>query len=60
MKRFLALFPITGVAPAGVPHSTGRIPYVADAPIDQFDPGNYVVCQGREIAEEDPSVSLEL
>jgi len=47
----------------GVPDSDGRIQYVANAPIEQFDPGNYavrfVVRQGAEIAEEDFSVNLE-
>ena len=47
----------------GAADSDGRIQYVANAPIDQFDPGNYavrfVVRQGSEIAEEDFSVNLE-
>jgi len=53
------------VVPASMdaPDSSGRIQYVANAPIDQFDPGNYavrfVVRQGAEIAEEDLSVNLE-
>jgi hypothetical protein len=53
------------VAPAAMdaPDSSGRIQYVANAPIDQFDPGNYavrfVVRQGAEIAEEDLSIHLE-
>ncbi len=53
------------VAPASMdaPDSSGRIQYVANAPIDQFDPGNYavrfIVRQGAEIAEEDLSVNLE-
>lgn len=56
---------IKRVAPAAMaaPDSSGRIQYVANAPIDQFDPGNYavrfVVRQGTEIAEEDLSVNLE-
>ena len=45
------------------PDSNGRIQYVANAPIDQFDPGNYavrfVVRQGAEVAEEDLSINLE-
>ena len=47
----------------GASDSEGRIQYVANAPIDQFDPGNYavrfVVRQGSEVAEEDFSVNLE-
>jgi len=47
----------------GAPDSDGRIQYVANAPIEQFDPGTYavrfVVRQGAEIAEEDFSVHLE-
>ena len=47
----------------GTPDSDGRIQYVANAPIDQFDPGNYavrfVVRQGTEMAAEDFSVNLE-
>jgi len=47
----------------GAPDSDGRIQYVANAPIDQLDPGNYavrfVVRQGTEMAEEDFSVNLE-
>jgi VWFA-related protein len=45
------------------PDSQGRVQYVANAPIGQFDPGNYavrfVVTQGKETAEEDFSVLLE-
>jgi hypothetical protein len=45
------------------PDSNGRIQYVANAPIDQFDPGNYavrfIVRQGAEVAEEDLSIKLE-
>jgi len=53
------------VAPAAMdaPDSSGRIQYVANAPIGQFDPGNYavrfVVRQGAEVAEEDLSIHLE-
>lgn len=53
------------VAPAAMaaPDSNGRIQYVANAPIDQFDPGTYavrfVVRQGEEVAEEDLSIHLE-
>jgi VWFA-related protein len=53
------------VAPAAMdaPDSSGRIQYVANAPIDQFDPGNYavrfVVRQGAEVAEEALSIHLE-
>jgi hypothetical protein len=47
----------------GPPDSTGRIQYVANAPIDQFEPGNYsvrfVVRQGTETVEEDFSIDLE-
>ncbi len=47
----------------GAPDAGGRIQYVANAPIEQFDPGNYavrfVVHQGAEIVEEDFSVNLE-
>ena len=56
---------IKRVAPAAMdaPDSHGRIQYVANAPIDQFDPGTYavrfVVRQGAEIAEEDLSIHLE-
>jgi VWFA-related protein len=45
------------------PDSQGRVQYIANAPIGQFDPGNYavrfVVRQGAETAEEDFSVILE-
>ncbi len=45
------------------PDSEGRIQYVANAPIDQFDPGYYavrfIVRQGTEVAEEDFSINLE-
>ena len=45
------------------PDADGRIQYVANAPIDQFPPGNYsvrfIVRQGRESAEEDFAVNLE-
>ena len=53
------------VAPAAMnaPDANGRIQYVATAPIEQFDPGNYavrfVVRQGAEVAEEDLSIHLE-
>ena len=44
------------------PDSQGRIQYVANAPIEQFDAGNYavrfLVRQGAETAEEDFSVNL--
>lgn len=44
------------------PDSEGRIQYVANAPIDQFDPGNYavrfLVRQGAEVAEEHFSINL--
>ena len=47
----------------GAADAEGRIQYVANAPIDQFDPGNYavrfVIRQGSETAEEDFSVNLE-
>jgi hypothetical protein len=43
--------------------SQGRVQYIANAPIEQFDPGNYavrfVVKQGNEMAEENFSVLLE-
>ena len=45
------------------PDADGRIQYVANAPIDQFPPGNYavrfIVRQGTETAEEDFAVNLE-
>jgi hypothetical protein len=45
------------------PDAQGRVQYVANAPIGQFDPGNYavrfVVKQGTEKAEENFSVLLE-
>jgi len=45
------------------PDSQGRIQYVANAPIDQFAPGNYavrfLVRQGAEAAEEDFALNLE-
>lgn len=41
----------------------GRIQYVANAPIDQFEPGNYavrfVVQQGKEVTEENFAIVLE-
>jgi len=47
----------------GPPDSTGRIQYVANAPIDQFEPGNYavrfVVRQGVETVEENFAIDLE-
>ena len=47
----------------GPADADGRIQYVANAPIGQFDPGNYavrfVVHQGTEVAEEDFAVNLE-
>ena len=47
----------------GPPDSSGRIQYVANAPIDQFEPGNYavrfVVRQGAERVEEDFSIDIE-
>jgi len=47
----------------GEPDSTGRIQYVANAPIAQFEPGNYavrfVVRQGTETVEEDFAIDLE-
>jgi VWFA-related protein len=47
----------------GPPDSTGRIQYVANAPIDQFEPGNYavrfVVRQGAESVEENFAIDLE-
>jgi VWFA-related protein len=45
------------------PDAEGRVQYIANAPIAQFEPGNYavrfVVKQGTETAEEDFSVLLE-
>jgi hypothetical protein len=45
------------------PDSQGRIQYVANAPIDQFAPGNYavrfLVRQGAEAAEEDFAINLQ-
>jgi VWFA-related protein len=45
------------------PDSQGRIQYVANAPIDQFAPGNYavrfLVRQGAEAAEEYFAINLE-
>jgi len=45
------------------PDAEGRIQYVGNAPIDQFDPGYYavrfLVRQGTEIAEEHFSINLE-
>jgi VWFA-related protein len=45
------------------PDSEGRIQYVANAPINQFDPGYYavrfLVRQGTEVAEEHFSINLE-
>ena len=47
----------------GAADSEGRIQYVANVPIDQFDRGGYAVRfavrQGAERAEEDFSVNLE-
>lgn len=47
----------------GSPDASGRIQYVANAPIDQFEPGNYavrfVVRQGKETVEEDLSIDIE-
>jgi hypothetical protein len=47
----------------GKPDSTGRIQYVANAPINQFEPGNYavrfVVRQGAETVEENFAIDLE-
>jgi VWFA-related protein len=47
----------------GEPDSTGRIQYVANAPINQFEPGNYavrfVVRQGAETVEENFAIDLE-
>jgi hypothetical protein len=41
----------------------GRIQYVANAPIEQFEPGNYavhfVVRQGQEVTEENFAIVLE-
>jgi hypothetical protein len=41
----------------------GRIQYVANAPIDQFEPGNYavrfIVQQGKELAVENFAIVLE-
>jgi VWFA-related protein len=53
------------VAPVAMdaPDASGRIQYVVNAPIDQFDPGTYavrfVVRQGAEVAEENLSIHLE-
>jgi VWFA-related protein len=45
------------------PDSQGRIQYLANAPIDQFSPGNYavrfIVTQGSEKAEESFAINLE-
>jgi hypothetical protein len=45
------------------PDSQGRIQYVANAPIDQFAPGNYavrfLVRHGAEAAEENFALNLE-
>jgi VWFA-related protein len=47
----------------GAPDAQGRVQYIANAPIGQFDPGNYavsfVVKQGTERAQENFSVLLE-
>ncbi|MGA3079596.1 MAG: VWA domain-containing protein [Bryobacteraceae bacterium] len=49
--------------PMDPPDSQGRIQYVANAPIDQFAPGNYavrfLVRQGAEAAEENFALNLE-
>jgi VWFA-related protein len=51
------------VSTLDAPDSQGRVQYIANAPIAQFDPGNYavrfVVKQGTERAEEDFSLVLE-
>jgi hypothetical protein len=51
------------VSTLDAPDSQGRVQYIANAPIAQFDPGNYavrfVVKQGSEVAEENFSVLLE-
>jgi len=45
------------------PDTQGRVQYIANAPIGQFDPGNYavrfLVKQGTEMAEENFSVIVE-
>lgn len=45
------------------PDAQGRIQYVANAPIDQFVPGNYairfLVRQGNELAQENFAIDLE-
>jgi len=45
------------------PDADGRVQYIANAPIEQFDPGNYavrfIVKQGTEVAEENFSLILE-
>src|SRR5579871_442119 len=50
-------------APMDAPDAEGRIQYVANAPIGQFDPGSYavrfLVRQGTEVAEEHFSINLE-
>src|SRR6185437_16184920 len=52
-----------GVPMAGAPDKSGRIQYLANAPIGQFEPGNYavrfVVRQGRELVEENLALVLE-
>ncbi len=51
----------TAALPA--PDAQGRIQYVANAPIDQFEPGNYavrfIVEQGKEVAQENFAIVLE-
>jgi hypothetical protein len=51
----------TAALPA--PDAQGRIQYVANAPIEQFEPGNYavhfVVQQGKEVAQENFAIVLE-
>ncbi len=54
---------LTGSVPLGSADSDGRIQYVANAPIAQFEPGNYevrlVVTQGAETAQESLALNLE-
>ena len=51
------------VADLPEPDAQGRIQYVANSPIAQFDPGNYavhfIVTQGTERAEENFAILLE-
>jgi VWFA-related protein len=53
----------SGSPPLGKPDAEGRIPYVATAPVEQLEPGNYsirfIVKQGAETADETVSFILQ-